>query len=107
MNYREQLKKAKEIGIDPISLTVANEVECTIYEFEITPREYQLICSFVEQCYLNSEYSSIYNLVKAIRDLILNQVYNEDKEKNIYSSIEELINETSRSDLLLVASWYD
>lgn len=107
MNYREQLEKAKEIGIDPISLNVANEVECTIVEFEMTPREYQLICSFVEQCYLTSEYSNIYNLVKAIRDLILKKVYNEEKEENIYSSIEELIDETSRWDLLEVASWYD
>jgi hypothetical protein len=107
MNYREQLEKAKEIGIDPISLQVANEVECVIVEFEMTPREYQLICSFVEQCYLKSEYSNIYNLVRAIRDLILKQVYNEEKEENIYSSIEELINETSRWDLLEVASWYD
>lgn len=107
MYYREQLEKSKQYGIDVISLDVANEVECIIFEFEMTEKEFEMICGFVEQCYLKSEYSNIPNLVKAIRDLILKQVYNEEKEENIYSSIEELINNTSKWDLLEIACWYD
>lgn len=105
MNYKEQYEKAKEMGLDIISLEVANEVSCTIYEIELTDKEFELCCSMVEDAYLKSDYLSIWTITKALRDLIKNQVL--DEEEKIYNSIEELIDNTSRWDLIEKASWYE
>lgn len=105
MNYKEQLQKAKEMTLDIISLQVAMEVSCTFYEIELTDKEFELCCSIIENAYLKSEYSNVWNIAKALRDLIKNQVL--DEEEKIYNSIEELIDNTSKWDLLEKASWYE
>ena len=98
MYYKKQLEKAKKYDIDIISLDVANEVDCS-FNIELTDDEFELICGFVEECYLKSEYSNIWSLTKALYDLIT------DEENKL--SIEDLINKTSRYDLIEKASWYD
>lgn len=98
MNYKEQLQKAREIGLDIISLSVANEVEC-IFDIDITNEEFELCCGLVEQAYLKSEYVSIWACARALYDMIT------DEENKL--SIEELIDKTSRNDLLEKASWYE
>ena len=105
MNYKEQLQKANEMGLDIISLQVANEVSCTFYEIELTDKEFELCCSTIENAYLKSEYLSVWNITKALRDLIKNQVL--DEEEKIYNSIEELIDNTSKCNLIEKASWYE
>ena len=98
MYYREQLEKAKQNDIDVISLDVANEVEC-IFDIEMTDEEFELCCGFVEQAYLKSEYISIWSLARALYDMITD----EDNTLNI----EELIDKTSRYELIEKASWYE
>lgn len=107
VNYKQTLETAKKYGIDPISLQVANEVECTIVEFEMSNEEFEMICGFVEQCYLESEYSSIWSITRALRDLILKDVFSEEEEDKVFDSIENLIQNLDVYDLLEVASYYD
>lgn len=104
MYYKEQLEKAQQYGINWLSLNVANEVEVYFEAVEIilNEEEFENVCSFVEECYLSSEYSHIASCVKAMADII-----EKEKEENKNISIEEIIDETSRWDLLEKASYYD
>jgi hypothetical protein len=98
MSYKEQLEKARKNGIDVISLDVANEVEC-IFDIEMTEREFEMCCSFIEQSYLKSDHISIWAIARALYDMIT------DEENQL--SIEKLIDETGTYDLIDKASWYD
>lgn len=98
MYYREQLELAKKYEIDVISLDVANEVDC-IFDIEMTENEFELCCNFIEQCFLKSEYVSIWCIARALYDMIT------DEENEL--SIKELIDNTSKWDLIEKASWYN
>lgn len=102
--YKEQLEKASKYKIDCLSLNVANEIECYFEAVEIylSEEEFENVCSFVKDCYLKSEYSSVENCVKAMASII-----EKEKEENENISIDEIINKTSKWDLLETASWYD
>ena len=102
--YREQLEKAQKYDIDWLALYVANEIDCYFEAVEIilNEEEFENVCSFVRCCYLASEYSNVENCVKAMASII-----EKEKEENANISINEIIDKTSRWDLLDVASYYD
>ena len=102
--YKEQLEKAKKYDIDWVSLYVANEIEVYFEAvgINLNEEEFESVCSFIEDCYLSSEYSGVADCVKAMTDIIENE-----REENKNISIDEIINKTSKWYLLDKASWYN
>ena len=54
MTYREQLEKAKEIGLNVIDLMIANECEDN-FNFSYTEEEFEKLCEFVRVCFIKSD----------------------------------------------------
>ena len=102
MNYKEQLEKAKEMGLDIISLEVANEIKC-FFDFKLSDYEFELCCSLVEQSYLKSEDLTILQLTRALYDIITKDVF----EEKTYSNIAELVMGTPLRILIDNACWYE
>lgn len=102
--YKEQLEKAKKYDIDWLSLSIANEVQdyFEVEEITLNEEEFENVCHFIVKRYLNSEYSNISNYVKAMASII-----EREKEENANISIDEIIDKTSRWDLLYLARDYD
>lgn len=100
MNYREQLQKAKEIGIDPISLEVASEVEYWFSGIELSENEFELICELIKDSYLKSPYAHIYNLAHALYIIICEYDLNEE-------SVEDIVKNTSINELIASGEEYE
>lgn len=100
MNYREQLQKAKEIGINPISLQVANEAEYWFSGIELSENDFELICELIEDSWLKSEYSHINNLTRALYNIICECDLTE-------VSIEDIVKNTSLVELIIMGEDYE
>lgn len=71
MKFRDQLNKAKEIGIIVGELNVANECDA-VFEFKYTDKEFEQLCDFVYYCWLKDCSGNItpYHLAQAVNELI-------------------------------------
>lgn len=94
MTFREQLDKAREMGLSICDLAIANECEC-IFNFEYTEEEFEQLCSLARTIYLKSEYLTENAIAYAINDLII------EEEKTISEVLE-----TKTYTLLNIASNY-
>lgn len=94
MTYREQLKKAHELGLSIVDLSVAFECDC-VFGFKYTEEEFEKICGIVTECYLKSCDVSISCFAYAINELI-----GQDKK-----SIDDIL-KMSKWDLIEKASYY-
>lgn len=99
MYYKEQLEKAKKYGVDWLSINVANEVQ-SVFDIELTEKDFERCCSLIEQAYLKSEYSNVLHLTKALYDMITDT-------DNEYKTINELMENITTWELIEKASWYD
>lgn len=102
MNYKEQYEKAKEMGLNIISLEVANEIKC-FFDFELSDYEFESCCSLVEESYLKSEDLTILQFTRALYDMIIKYVFEEKR----YDNIIELVNNTTRKILIDNACYYE
>lgn len=73
MNFREQLNKINELGINPLDVMIANQLEevLEVEETEMNEEEFELACELIKGAYLNSEETPIiYNCIMALLDLL-------------------------------------
>lgn len=68
MNYNETLRKADELGINPITLAVAYEFDCQIdsQDIALSPDAFEDACYLIERAYLKSCDISIESLTRAL-----------------------------------------
>lgn len=72
MTYRETLKKAREVDINPFDLIVAVELENAMdtLEVELNEKQFELACETIQQAYFKADDNvSIWNLARAYLDL--------------------------------------
>ena len=69
MKFREQLEKAKELGLRICDLTVANECDC-VFNFDYTAQEFECLCGLAVYVYLKEESLTAHDIASAINDLI-------------------------------------
>ena len=95
MNFRETLKKAEELNINVIDLSVATELECLaeVEEVEFTEEQFELACSIIERAYMKTCETSIFAITQALLEII--------KEDNL------VLEEIDVWDLLRKASYYN
>ena len=96
-NYKEQLNFIKDNKIDMLSLEVAYEIDCVIEKI-ITDKQFELLCSKLEDCYLRSDNISLEELAYAINELLC---YERKKISDIlamdkWTLIDKAINLSSR-----------
>lgn len=99
MNYREQLQKANELGLDILSLAIANEVDFQFSRQQLSSIEFEMACELVMESYLKSEELSIYSIIHALYNII-------DRYDLDTTTIEEIIKNTNRQTLTEEACWY-
>ena len=94
MNYTETLRKAKELGICPITLEVAYEFHCQVnsQDIALTPTAFEEACYLIERAYLKSCDISIESLTRALINMLVNN--------------NTQLNEIDVWDLLQRASYY-
>lgn len=68
MNYNETLRKAEELGINPITLAVAYEFDCQVdcEDIALTPTAFEEACGLIERAYLKSCDISIEDITRAL-----------------------------------------
>ena len=72
MNFRETHQKAKEIGINPFDLIVADELENAMdtLEVKLNEEQFELACEVIQQAYFKADDNvSFWNLARAYIDL--------------------------------------
>lgn len=72
MTYRETLKKARELDINPFDLIVAEELENVLdtLELDFTDKQFENACEVIQQAYFKADDNvSIWNLARAYCDL--------------------------------------
>lgn len=69
MTFREQLNKAKELGLDILDLTVANECD-QIFFFDYTDNEFEKLCYLVYACWLKSDICTVEEIAMAVNQFI-------------------------------------
>ena len=100
MNYREQLQKANEMGLDVLELAIANEVNWWFDKVKLSSKEFEMACSLVIECYLKSDLLHYHAITHALYVII-------DRYDLDTTSIEEIIKNTSREALIEEACWYE
>lgn len=69
MTYREQLNKAKELGLSIIDLVVADECKA-VFTFSYTDEEFERLCELVKICYIKSDGLDEYCIASAVNELV-------------------------------------
>lgn len=95
MNYKEQLDKANELGLNITDLTIAAECDC-IFQFSHTREQFEELCDKVRQIYLASDTVAVWQVVAVINDLIVLDG----------QSVEEVISSNNKWEILDKASCY-
>ena len=74
MNYNETLRKADELGINPITLAVAYEFDCQIDSQDITlsPDAFEDACYLIERAYLKTCETSIEDITRELINMWVN-----------------------------------
>jgi hypothetical protein len=111
MNYREQLQKARELGISVIDLEIATEVESMkddllyydLLNKTMSEEEFELCCALIEEVYLKSEGITINQLVRALYGIVERYVHENDYE----GTLEEIIKNIGKTTLIEEACWYE
>lgn len=73
MTYKETLLKAEELGISPISLSIAYEFDCQIdsQDIALTPQAFEEACYLIERAYLKSCDISIESITRALINMLV------------------------------------
>lgn len=82
MTYREQLDKVRDLGISICDLEIANELDAVL-DFEYTEEEFESLCAFSVEAYLDAEAMTTNAIAKCINDLV-------DKEGKTVEEILEM-----------------
>ena len=69
MNYREQLNKVNELGINICDLTIANELDCFL-DCEYTEKDFERLCEYARYIYLRADNITAEAIARAIDDLL-------------------------------------
>lgn len=69
MTYREQLDKVRDLGISICDLEIANELDAVL-DFEYTEEEFESLCAFSVEAYLDAEAMTTNAIAKCINDLV-------------------------------------
>lgn len=69
MTYREQLNKVRNLGISICDLKIANELDAVL-DFEYTEEEFESLCAFSVEAYLDAEAMTTNAIAKCINDLV-------------------------------------
>lgn len=69
MTYREQLNKVRNLGISICDLEIANELDAVL-DFEYTEEEFESLCAFGVEAYLDAEAMTTNAIAKCINDLV-------------------------------------
>ena len=69
MMYREQLNKIRNLGISICDLEIANELDAVL-DFEYTEEEFESLCAFGVEAYLDAEAMTTNAIAKCINDLV-------------------------------------
>lgn len=69
MTYREQLNKVRDLGIAICDLEVANELDAVL-DFEYTEEEFESLCAFSVEVYLDAEIMTTDAIAYCINDLV-------------------------------------
>lgn len=57
MTYREQLNKAREMGLNIVNLLIADECESN-FGFVYNEKEFEQLCEYVRICYIKGDCSA-------------------------------------------------
>lgn len=92
MTYREKLNKLEKLGIDIVSIEIANSCDC-FFEFDYSDEEFEELCNFAERMYLKADVMTTDAIAECINNLII------DDDKTIEEVLEmdkwDFINEAS------------
>jgi hypothetical protein len=69
MNYREQLDKVNELGINIFDLTIANELDCVL-DCEYTEKDFERLCDYARYIYLKADSITAEAIARAIYGLL-------------------------------------
>lgn len=69
MTYKEQLNKARDLGISICDLEIANELDAVL-DFEYTEKEFESLCAFGVEIYLKAEKMTTDAIAYCINDLV-------------------------------------
>lgn len=69
MTYREQLNKVRDLGISICDLEIANELDAVL-DFEYTEEEFESLCAFSIEAYLDAETMTTNAIARCINDLV-------------------------------------
>lgn len=69
MTHREQLNKVRNLGISICDLEIANELDAVL-DFEYTEEEFESLCAFSVEAYLDAEAMTTNAIAKCINDLV-------------------------------------
>lgn len=69
MTYREQLDKVRDLGISICDLEIANELDAVL-DFEYTEEEFESLCVFSVEAYLDAEAMTTNAIARCINDLV-------------------------------------
>lgn len=69
MTYREQLNKVRDLGISICDLKIADELDAVL-DFEYTEEEFESLCAFSVEAYLDAETMTTNAIAKCINDLV-------------------------------------
>lgn len=69
MTYREQLNKVRNLGISICDLEIANELDAVL-DFEYTEEEFESLCAFSVEAYLDAEAMTTNAIARCINDLV-------------------------------------
>lgn len=69
MTYREKLNKVRDLGIAICDLEVANELDAVL-DFEYTEEEFENLCAFSVEVYLDAETMTTNAIAHCINDLV-------------------------------------
>ena len=88
MNFKEELKRAKNLKINILALDIAYEVDVFNYKETLSDEDFEQICSIVEYYYLKTNDITISNIVNTIFTLIdngksIDEIANMSKSKFI------------------------
>ena len=91
MNFKEQLNKAKELGINLLAVQIAYEVESFEYNGILSDEDFEKVCSIVKDYYLDIDDVSISNITSTVFSLI-----------NDGNSVEQIANMDRRDFIELI-----
>lgn len=69
MTYREQLNKVRDLGISICDLKIANELDAVL-DFEYTEEEFESLCAFSVEVYLDAKTMTTDAIARCINDLV-------------------------------------